>query len=56
MNGQRYGTYTQWNTTKPYKAWNNANRSNMDGPVDYHTKRCKKKEKDKHHLVLIRGT
>ena len=33
--------YTQWNTTQPIKEWNNAIRSNMDGPRDYHTKQSK---------------
>ena len=31
-------SHTQWNTTQPYKEWNNAICSNMDEPRDYHTK------------------
>ena len=30
--------HTQWNTTQPWKEWNNAVCSDVDGPTDYHTK------------------
>ena len=30
--------FTQQNTTQPWKGWNSAICSNMDGPGDYHTK------------------
>ena len=33
--------YIQWNITHPYKEWNNAVCSNMDGPRGYLTKRNK---------------
>ena len=42
--------YTQWDTTQPMKERNNAIRSNMDGPRDYHTKQSQK-EKEKYHIV-----
>ena len=35
---RRCATYIHWNITQPYKEWNNAICSNMDGPRDYHTK------------------
>ena len=34
------------------KEWNNAICSNMDGPIDYHTK-WSKPDKDKYHTILL---
>ena len=40
------------NITQPWKEWNNAVCSNMDGPRDYHTK-WSKPEKDKHPMISL---
>ena len=32
------GTYLQWDTTQPWKEWNNTIWSNMDGARGDHTK------------------
>ena len=37
---KRYGTYIQWNITQPYKEWNNAIGSNMDGPRGHQAVLC----------------
>ena len=42
----------QWNITQPWKEWNNAICSNMDGPRDYDTK-WSKSEKDRYCMTLL---
>ena len=41
-----------WNITQPWKEWNDAICSNMDGPGDSHTK-WNKSEKDKYHMISL---
>ena len=41
----------QWNIS-PKKEWNNAIRSNRDGPGDYYTK-LSQSGKDKYHIISL---
>ena len=53
MNGwRRCGINIQWNTTQPFKKWNDATCSNIDGNRGYQTK-WSQKEKEKHHMTLL---
>ena len=47
-------THTQWHniTTRPLKKKEKAICSNMDGPIDDHTK-WNKSEKDKYHMIPL---